>query len=420
MPAPQTFELERGRIFVAGLFWQPLPGTLRDRKKETLRLAKELNFDLAVWRTSGVLHVGFANTSAGVKPGWLSAAAVVSKTLEMESPARSFLCATEIKGGRWLYVAQREGVILPDGDFVGSEDEVRSRMLTDGSIDHWPLIVAPAHWGIPGAVERSFEDFLPKKAGKNDFKRWWGLVPIKSKPSKKLLPVALAAAVLVGALLGYRHWQRSEEARRLALVAEQTQTSAPQPVKLEHPWKKEPKAEQYLKECMNAFGRVESLWPGNWTPREATCDGASFTVVWTRGETGWIEHLRTVVPDAVLSKDGSLASLTAALALSPGGDDPVPTENERTLAMHAVGQKYGFKVSLAPAQTAPTLPGDTAAGTPIKDWAELAWSVQGIQIPPSVVLAAIDGPGLRVKKIQAVFSGGIMNWNMEGIQYVQP
>ena len=418
MSAPQSFELERGRTFVAGLFWQPLPGTLRERKKETLRLAKELSFDLAVWRTSAVLHVGFANTSAGVKPGWLSAAAVVSKTLEMEAPARSFLCAAEVMGGRWLYVAQREGVILPDGDFLGGEDEVRSRMLADVSLGEWPLIIAPAHWGLPGAVERSFEQFLPKNEGKAAFKRWWGLVPVKSNPVKKFLPFALAAAVLVAGMWGYKRWQYNQAAKQLALAA-QAQTPG-QPLRLEHPWKKEPTAERYLKECMSAFGRVKSLWPGNWTPKDATCSGTTFTLVWAREATGWIEHLKVVVPEAVLSKDGSLASLTIPLATPEGEDEAAPPENERTLAIHAVGQKYGFKVSITPAATPPRLPGDAAAAQPTKDWNELAWSVQGIQLPPTVALAGINGPGLRVKRIQAVFNGGIMNWNMEGIQYVQP
>jgi hypothetical protein len=218
----QTFELGRGHTFVSGLFWLPLPGTLRDYKKETENLARETNCDLAVWRTSSALQVGLGSTEKGLTPGLLSAAAVISKSLEIEPGAKEykdFLCATEVPGGAWLYVAQREGVIMPDGDFLGTEDEVRSRMLSDYSVSQWNVIIAPAHWGMKDSKERRFEEFLPQKAGKTDYKRWWGLAPVKRDVIKTMTPIIIIAVALLAGLIGYQKWQANKAAEELARLA---------------------------------------------------------------------------------------------------------------------------------------------------------------------------------------------------------
>lgn len=414
-----TFDLERNRTFVAGLFWQPLPGTLRDRKKETERLAKELDFDLAIWRTTGSLQVGFAKASKTIKPGLLSAAAAVSKTIEVEQGARNFLCATEVPDGKWLYVAQRDGVILPDGDFLGTEDEVRSRMLSDISLDEWTTIFAPDHWGMPSAEERSFSNFLPKKGADTTFMRWWGLQPVKSNPVKTFAPIAILAAVVLAWFYGYHVWQERKAAQVALQIANEQSANANRPVKLEHPWKTQVRAGVFMSECMAAFGKVKTLWPGNWTPRDAACGGGTFTVVWLRQETGWIEHLRAVEPKAVLSTDGAMASLMVPLTLSGGEDEKVPLENERTLAIHATGQKFGFKVGMSAPPPTPVLPGDKP-NQAVKDWKELSWKIDGVTLPPTVVLKTMDGPGFRVNRIRAIFKGGVMTWDMEGTQYVQP
>jgi hypothetical protein len=415
-----TFDFGRGHVFVAGLFWQPLPGQLRDRKKETERLAKELSFDLAVWRTTGSLQVGFAQASKLIKVGQLSAAAVVSKTLDIEHGARNFLCATEVPGGKWLYVAQRDGIILPDGDLVASEDEIRSRMLSDLSLSEWSTIYAPDHWGVPAAEERTFEQFIPKKGGVNSFKGWWGLRPVKRNAAKTFLPLALLVVVAVAGAVGYRMWQEKKAAQEMALLVSEQAGTGNQPVKVEHPWKTKPRASKFLDECLTAFGKVKTLWPGNWALRDATCSGGVFTVVWLRQENGWIEHLRAVEPKAVLSTDGGMASLVIPLALDGIEDEALPNESERTLAFHGTGQQYGFKVALSAPTQPPTLPGDKQAPQPVKDWKELAWKIDGIALPPSVVVKTLDAAGFRVTRIKASFKGGVMNWDLEGIQYVQP
>lgn len=423
-----TFEIDKSRVFVSGLFWQPLSGNISDRAKETKRLANEMQLDLAVWRTT-VLQVGLGSVSDGLKPGFLSAAAAISKTLELESGARDFLCAAEVPGGRWIYVAQREGVILPDGDLIGGEDEIRSRLLSDLSLGEWSLVYAPEHWGVHvSAIEREFVDFLPKKAGKNDYKKWWGLRPIDrwssllANPSKIIAPAIIVASVVGGGLYGYKVWQ-NKKAAEAARIAEMQAAAAGTPLKpIEHPWKSQPSAQAYLASCMKAMDQVKSLWPGNWTPQGVVCANGSLSVQWKRQEYGWIKHLKEVEPNAMLATDGESASLVLPLnPTSSGTDEKLLKESERVLAMYGVAQEYRFVVTISSLPAPVVMPGqENANQQPVQDWRELKWEAKGITLPPDVVLAALDGAGFRLTQTQAIFTGGIITWNMEGTQYVQP
>lgn len=219
-----SFELEKGKLFVSGLHWQALSGGPSEVKAEVEKLAALEGFDLAVWRVSSVQQVGFADTKKGFKAGMMSAAAVVSKTIDEEEDVRDFLCGIPLPDGRYLYVAQSEGVILPDGDSIGTAEEVRGRMLADMSVGKdWAKIYAPLAWGMQGAAERSFEDFLPQKNGKIDYRhKWWVLKPIKTSirsVAKIVLPIA-ALSILIGAgMVSYKRWQIAKANAEAAAAA---------------------------------------------------------------------------------------------------------------------------------------------------------------------------------------------------------
>lgn len=418
-----TFVLDKSKIFVSGLFWQPLSGTASERTKETKRLAEEMKFDLAVWRTTTAPQVGLGSSSDGLKPGLFSAAAVISKTLEIETGARDFLCAVEIPGGRWLYVAQREGVILPNGDVIGGEDEIRSRLLNDLSLGEWPLIYAPEHWGVrESTIERPFLDFLPKKSGKNDYKKWWGLRPVdpwlslRSKPNKLIVPVVVIVFLIAAGLFAYKTHQEKKAAEQAQLDAIAAQV---QPI--EHPWKLQPAPHAFLAACTKTMQQVKTLWPGNWTPQTLTCINGSMNVLWKRQDYGWIKHLQAVEPNAMLAVDGETASLSIPLTLPAGTDEALPKENDRVLAMYGAAQIYRFVVTISGAAAPVVMPGqEHVTPSQTQAWRELNWTAKGIMLPPDVILSALDGKGFRLKQAQAAFTGGLIIWNMEGTQYVLP
>lgn len=435
-----TFVIDKSRTFVSGLFWQPLSGSQSEFKKLTKKLVNELNaqaqkrninapkLDLAIWRTSPALQVGLGTSADGIKPGMLSAAAVISKGMESISSERDFLCAVEVPIG-WLYVAQREGVILYNGDIVGHEDAIKSRLLGDMSLGSWSTVIAPDDWGIRGSINgKTFADFLPKVKGKYDYKKWWKIQPIdrwasaSANPLKSLTPLLMIGSIILGGAWGYKTWQQHQmaiEAARLAAMNVDTNTPAAKP---EHPWKKEALAPVFVSACIKSLNGVKSVWPGNWEPQEANCTNGNFSLTWKAKDYGWMQHLKAVEPNAMISPDGKSATLTLPLELpQDSSDEVVPIENARSFEMSSIAQRYGFSLVLAaPATQPPTLPGQQAATAPVKDWNEIKWSTAATLLPPETIISILDGKGFRVNKIQAIFSNGLISWNMEGVQYVQP
>lgn len=418
-----TFEV-KNVTFVSGLHWQILSGKPSEFKADVRKLARHLSFDLAVLRTTGTPQVGMAATNEGFKAGMLSAACVVSKTVEIESNSRDFVCASQLPDGRFLYVCQWDGVITAEGDRIGTEDEIRSQMLEDLSVEkNWDLLVAPMEWGISDSVERSFEDFIPRKKGKLDLKHsWWALKSTEVSVSgflKKILPIMLMLLIAIGGGFGYKMWQAkkaAEEAARLAAL-EQSNTGGKV---VPHPWKSQPKASEIVSNCSFAFGGLRTLWPGNWQPIQATCSAAAsnLTVAWRRGENGWISHLLEIEPRATVSSDGTQASLVVPLpAATLFEDEELIDERKRTLEMHGAAQQVRASLTLSTPPEQPVLPG--APQQQVPPWKEMSWSVKASPLSPGVVIPAMVGPGFRVTNIVAVFNGGIITWDMEGTQYVQ-
>ncbi len=419
-----------GVSFVLGLFWQPLGGAgASDRAKEIRSLAGELGFDLHVVRnsSSSSFSVGFAKSGSTLRPGIMSAAAVVSKTLEVERQARDFIFVSALPDGRWAYVAQRDGVLLSDGDQVfASEDAARACVLEHLSLGDCPLIIAPSIWGIAGTEEISFERLLPRKSnGKIKHYRWWRLLPVGKSGavmlhSGKILVAAAVAIALAGGGIYYRQLQEKKAAEEAAAAAVAAAIAAgqPTPTAPAHPWKDKALAGDMLRACMSTLA-TQTLFPGNWAISEVVCSEGNLVVSWTPGPGGWVSHLKSVVPGVILATNGSAASVTAALpALMSGSDESLPAEAERVIDMYAAAQQYGVALVIAPPAPPPeVLPGQEHS-VPASDWKEIGWKAEGALLP-SAVLAALDGNGFRMKSMRATWQNGTFIWTMEGTQYVR-
>lgn len=424
--AMHTFNIE-GQTFVAGLFWQPLAAANNsERAKEVKALAKEMNFDLYIVKGTSAYCVGFGNSEKGIKTGTLSAAAVISKSIEEQHGIREFIFTCQLPDGNWIYLSQRDGVILPDGDEVyASEDAARAKLLQDSSVGDWAYIVAPAMWGISNSNEGDFVSLIPRKSnGKIEIHKWWKLSPVSSGAAitANIGKIAVGAIIL-GSLFGgykfYKDWQHKkqmEEAARLAALEIDAQGKIQPP---EHPWKKQPLASEMLASCMAALEQVR-LFPGNWELTAVNCNGNAMTVAWQPRKGGWIEHLKSVEPNVIVALDGSTASLTIPLpTLQTGIDEPVATQNDRLTAMYSAAQRYGVAFTATPAPPAPQpLPGQEGQVIQ-KDWTEIGWRAESVTLP-HIVLTALEGNGFRMSAINGTWANGKFNWTMEGTQYVQP
>jgi hypothetical protein len=421
-----------GIQLIAGLFWQPLTeGNANDKQKEIKVLAKELNFDMYVLRKTPIDCVGFANQGGDVKYGQSSAAAIISKSMDVELGVEDFIFVTQLPDGNWIYVAQRDGLILPDGDQVfASEDAAKSHLLEDISLGEWSVVVAPSIWGVKKSIERSIESMFPTNGGgKIKVHQWWKMKYVESSKEIGRHKVAIglvviALAVAAGGFKYYQDYKHKKEMEAAALAAQQLIAEQNKQAIVEHPWKSLPIASDILNACMAASSSAQ-LFPGNWDLIGINCANGTMNVSWKpKGDRGWIEHLKAIQPNAVISLDGSMASIDVPLADSPKGyDEPLKSQNDRLVEMYSAAQRYGFKFTVAPAvvPVMQVLPGQENANTPppTPDWAEINWKAEGIALPQAV-LAGLEGDGFRMKSMSAAWQNGKFIYTMEGTQYVKP
>lgn len=411
-----------GIKYVSGLFWQPLAAhSQSEAKKEIKLLAEELSLNLYVLRETSTKYVGLAALDDEVKSGALSVAAIVSKTLELESGARDFIFVSPVEDGGWVYVIQRDGVILPDGDqYFFDEETTKARLYEDLSLGEWSLIVAPESWRVAQSTDRDFAFILPVTGeGKKQIHKWWRLRPVDSNAiiadnKKYIIIVFVCMAIIIGGKYIYQYWKdhRAEKQDEL------TDVIPPPPPPPEHPWKNKPLATDMVGACVAALNQV-NLFPGNWDLSLINCAGGNLTVSWRPQKYGWIEHLKSVVPGAAISADASIASLTVPLtSLATGQDEAVGLTEEKLIHLHSVAHKFDIQFSTSLSQVAPPpMPGQQGDVTP-PDWAELIWKADNVLLPTQLI-REMDNPGFRVDTMTAVWAEGKIVWTMEGVQYVK-
>lgn len=419
-----------GRDFAVGLLWQPLSASnAGERQTEIKGLGKELDVNLHVLPREAQC-VGFVKSGGEVKAGVVSMAAAVSSRLAEEFNARDFIFVTEIDAGRWYYLAQKDGVILSDGDqILSSEDAAKSQMYEDSSLGDWTNVIVPSHWGIADSIESpGLAQLLPrKKKGPVPVLKDWQLAPVSITPlqilaqhSKPLLVIGIA---MIGGYFGLQYiksYQREQAIAEASRVAQQMQAQQKAELPRPRPWGEMPAPLTAMQACLDTVAQVP-LFPGNWDLSGITCSGGVVIVAWKPRGLGWIDHLRQVVPQAVISVDGSLASVTQPLPSLPNAsDEDVASANERISEMYAQAQRFGVKFTAKPPSIgAPaSLPGQGGEKSEPKLWDEMGWKVDGATLP-DVALHALNGNGFRLRAMSAQWNAGQLVWTMEGSQYVR-
>lgn len=422
----KTFTLgDKGKEFVAGLLWLPIAGDSKNVKDATRKLSVEQNVDLVVYRKVGIMQVGLAGTHEGARAGQCSAAAIVSKTIEVESGLRNVLVATQIPDGHWLYVAQRDAVILPDGDWIGDEDNVRARLLHDNSVGEWDRIYAPEHWGIGGSEERDFLSFLPKgKNNKVKYHRWWQLEPIKFNLGglkRFILPLVVLATAAVLIQVFWTKWNQQQLADEMAKLAALKSSQETQPKIIPPPWPTMHKAKTFVDACEQVIGST-SFWPGGWTLQDIKCVGNTVTASWIHEEGGRESYLREILPNVKISADGGSVTLAVPLSLPKlnQAEEVAPDLEASKTRLRFAAERYAFDLKLTQEAAAPALPGgQQPKQLEIKNWQTINWTVSKTLLRPSEVVKLLDGPAFRLNSVQMVIVNGAASWNLEGVQYAK-
>ena len=428
-------EASRKRLqAVAGLVWHPLQGSGSARNKEIIAYAKSGEADLKVVRGDEAPHVGLAQKAEGGKVGQISAAAVIADALAAEE-RRSVLVAIRLPEDpdSVLYVAVRDSVILADGDFVGSEEEVNQRLTEARAYGGWDLVICPDEWGFGDTEARDLATFFTPDLLKKP--KQWQLQEVQVDVVKLAVVAGVAAAIVLGGGFGWSTWQKhkaqqaaAEEAQRQQdeLDAAQRSRQAVANALPPQPWPSLPKPAVFAKACFDALERV-GITAGNWKLDGAGCENGRLSVRWVKGsDAAWVSHLKAVRPNAVIAPDGLSATVSVPIQVPPAGDtgerlqDPVALR----LRYFDLASRYGMTIKVEPPKEAPPpplLPGQKQPpAPPPPPWAETAVQAAA-SFNPVEAAALLDSPGLRFNKLVfTVAKDGLPQYQFTGVQYVRP
>lgn len=422
------------RRFVCGLFWQSLSRP-REAKAEAGELARRLKFDLIVLlKDFGSMQAGFASSNDGVKRGTYSLAAGIARSIAVEGayydgkqqPAANWLAAFKLGDSRWAYFAVRDDSFLPNGDIIGTREEVIDRLQADYALGGWNAVFGEEELraiGFHNFQAKRLTDMLPRgKSGAVKVEGAWALQGVSQQRQLSLLATAgLSVAVVVAALLWGHHARRLGSLREQALRAVGTGASAPgvagRPVPPPHRWPTQPLPRAFVQACVPAFG---DLAPGGWQLESFECANGLVTHVWQRGSST-IDYLLQAVPDANVDLDGERARLSRPLGVPPSArDEPLSPARDVLDALLQGMQQLGLKLKLTAIAPPPTPPRTVIPGVggPVMappDWQTFRFDVAAGDLAPEDLLPVLDRQGVRIEKMS--FNGH--EWSIQGEIYAK-
>ncbi|WP_206956706.1 type 4b pilus protein PilO2 [Trinickia acidisoli] len=426
--------------FVSGLFWQSL-SRRRELRKEALELAHKLNFDLLIVRIGrDVAEAGFSSARDGVQSGLLSLGAMVGEAIATQGahydgrqqPAPNWLGAFKVPDGRWAYFAVRDNLFLPNGDWLGTREEVFDRLVADYGLGGWNVVIGDAELeslGFHNFYPRTLDDLLPLRNGKLRVQRRWALQPVRRTLSTPLLASACAAVLLLGAAFGYSKYREHERQVQFDKMVELMRERAAAkgnhvpagPATIAHPWATQPAPSAMLSSCMRAFGIVS---PGGWQLDEYSCSQVSASYVWSRNDST-VGYLLADEPRAQIDGSGDRAVMTVPLAASNTEDEPLDSETHLRLRLLDAFQPLGVALKLDVVQQrddtsvksaiVKSLPGGHNPPAAAPDWRVWRLSANLAGIAPTLVASLFDQPGVRLQKVS--YRNGA--WTVEGEIYAR-
>ncbi len=392
-----------GRKWVIGMQWLTQSGI--PTRDELQQEAEELNAPWYATRTlESIIQTGYcAPVDNIVRPRRLASLAAMLA----DARQQPWLGLFEIAPDVFWYIAVREQYsILPNGDVVGSADEIHAAQSAHRSFGKWNTVEGDL---------KVLEDLLAASTAKR--------TKIKSLEVGPVDPVyasiATAAVVLIGGGLAVaNHFHAKERLeqqhkRLLALRAEQAQKSLPPGY--HELLSRTPSPTAWLASCREALELMPESQYG-WILVARGCEDDTVTGVYARGPGATV----AVTPVGELATSGDVVTSKRRFVSIPhAGTDTAIDASSARIAMQAWSQKFGVATEIA--APAP-LPGDPPRGRTMSVTIPLPISPFGTD-------HGLDGiPGLRISKL-AMSSGPSQSgsgasalkspWTVSGVIYAK-
>ena len=432
------------QALVGGLLWEKLPTA--HGYKDTVRAngAKQGLDTAVVVKTGLVMQVGYGVAAKGAVPGAASLARVVAGLL-----GDDFIGIFELGPERYALVAVVGGAVVPGADRIGDAVLMREEFATftaqyAASGQPFSTIYAPQGFLDVPAEEVDLLHRLNAKA----IKRSDRLIRIGGTPagaSRWRLPVmALVVLALAGGVGFYWKVQRDRAAAAAAAAAEAARqahakqvadaqaAAARAAVVPPKPWVSQPSVADFVASCSTQLAKLPLSLAG-WPLDHATCQVASLSATYIRQPNATIEQLSQamlatlgVAPD--IRNGGNEAGLNVGFPPPPSASEDLidPTLAQMALISHFQALTVPVTVTLVAPPTPPAN-GKTPPPPP-PPWVTYHVVITDTPVTamttthhPSLLLAGLDIPGLRLTKILLTRKDDkpFIQWSVEGDLYVR-
>lgn len=378
----QVIQLGKRR-YLAGMRWssyEKIPS-----KSELREDAARLSASWACVRVGeAAIQAGFCEPVDRLKrpAGLYSLAAIIA-----DSRRQPWLGIFRIDDGRWWYIAVRDGhAILPDGDVIGGEEEIRAARDRHSGYTDWEYIDGDAATLLEHI---DAQDMKP--------------TPVRALYGSGLpvAPLAAGAALLCACLGGVVFWKHQQAvARQRALVMAQIKAQQEAPPS---PLLTTPMPNAWLSAC----GQVILALPlsrSGWSLDQVACLAESVTVHWVRSSGATVAQR----PQGSVSPPGDAVDQAIPLVLAKSGQEDAVPLAEAKLLLQAWAQAAGFALTIT--EPPPPLPGAQPAPSQPPPRPQTLISLES---PISPFGLDVRSPGLRLTKLTSAGSG----WRVEGILY---
>ncbi|MFT3960950.1 type 4b pilus protein PilO2 [Propionivibrio sp.] len=395
---PNVVEID-GKPYYLGMEWYAYPeAPARAEIQEKADLKGAQSYVLREGESA--LQVGFCAPSLDELPkGTVSLAACLA-----DSALQPWLGTFEVAPGRWWYIAVRDhNAVLPDGDVLGDEQQVKAAQDAHSGFVDWRYLS-----GTLDDLARMVTDTKAKGAR---------LRSVRTTPGERRRHVlAAGAATVIAAAAAAGAWYVNDLQEQEALRQQRARQDDLRRGKIDaakaafvSPFYLTPAPARLLIACRQVFAATPISDQG-WTSDRITCTPAGATIEWIRGEGASVRHM----PAGVITDDGDKGTQNVAFTLLPdaGSADGLVKLDEVRLALLAWAQEGGFTFKATPLPP-PAIP----EGVDVKDLPPILPALSfviGSKISPLGMIEDFQSyPGLRLTSLQESPTG----WIIEGALY---
>jgi hypothetical protein len=390
------------RRFLAGMHWATHES--RPSRKKMLEIAADEGYWVAQRRGQSIIQSGYCHPLDGIRnpKGLLSIAGMIA-----EAKPEPWLGIFDLGNQLYWYVAVRDNNgILPDGDVVGTYDEVSTARAQSAGLGSWTY------------VDGGLSELATMLHGSG---RPAAPVSIRDIRRRPWVGPVVASAVIGGATIGglwawHAHEAQEAHDRAVAMARERAMIAAMQAKKTAQavlPWTREPSPSAFLATCGRLLGALPVSEDG-WLLSSVDCRAVGSDAVaqahWLLGPGATTARM----PSGVLSQDGNQVDGEPMTArLTEDRDGRAEDAQKALRALYAVAQPLGISVSVTAARHSPVaaLPGGKAV--PVENPERKPWQTMEIFMKTSLPVLSLGGlgarldaiPGFRLSNVSAKGSG---------------